>query len=189
MAEKGTLARPYAQAVFDIARQQDELGAWSELLQRAAGVVGDEQVKILLTSPHIAPEQLVALLLEISAQPQDGEADFTIMVQQPPVRNLFRLLAENRRLDVLAEISAGYDGLKAAAENSVDVEVVSATSIDAAQQERIAAALKTRLGRDIRLSFATDEDLLGGAVIRADDLVIDGSVRSRLSKLAGALIN
>ena len=105
------------------------------------------------------------------------------------VSNLMRLLAENRRLVALPAIARAFERFRAEAQNVVDVVLTAASPVDEERQQRIAAALKTRLGRDVNLRFQQDENLIGGARLTADDLVIDGSVRTGLAKLATALTN
>ena len=102
--------------------------------------------------------------------------------------NFLKLLLEYGRVDVLPEISDRFDALKADVENTVDVTVTSATELSSAQVTEIESALKSRLGRDVILSTVIDENLIGGAVIRAGDVVIDGSVRARLEGLSNALV-
>ena len=102
--------------------------------------------------------------------------------------NFLKLLLENDRAAVLPEIAEHYETLKAKIENVVDVTVTAATALDNQQQETISKALRERLGRDVKLETAIDENLIGGAVIRAGDVVIDGSLRARLDGLANALI-
>ena len=99
-----------------------------------------------------------------------------------------KLLLENRRAAVMPEISTHFEALKAKVENSVDATVTSATKLSDSQVDEIRAALKARLGRDVRIETEIDENLIGGAVIRAGDVVIDGSLRARLEGLATALI-
>ena len=98
--------------------------------------------------------------------------------------NFVRVLADNRRLALLPEIAARYETLRAVAENTVDVDVVSATALDAAQQEKLNASLSTRLKRRVRMRISVDPTLLGGLTVRAGDLVIDGSLKGRLQRLA-----
>jgi len=97
------------------------------------------------------------------------------------------VLAENHRLLLLPEISAHYEELRSAVENTVDVEVVSAVPLDTAQADKLKQALSTRLKRQVRMRTAVDSALLGGAVVRAGDLVIDGSLQGRLQRLATEL--
>jgi F-type H+-transporting ATPase subunit delta len=103
--------------------------------------------------------------------------------------NMLRLLAENGRLDVLPEIAELFDKLKADVENSIDVTLTAAAQVDEAQQRSIVEALQRRFGRKVNLNFKLDEQLIGGARLQANDLIIDGSVRTGLAKLASALTN
>lgn len=176
MADRYTIARPYAKALFELALGQKKLDAWSEVLARAAVVVRDERVRALLTSPHVTPDQLAQLVIEVVGGKLDDDG-----------RNFLRVLAQNRRLGFLPEIAAIYEKFKADEENTVDVTVTSAVALDAALQKKFAAALKERLHRDVRLQTETDPTLLGGAILRADDLVIDGSLRGRLERLGAEL--
>jgi F-type H+-transporting ATPase subunit delta len=176
MAEKATIARPYARAAFEHARSKNALGRWSELLAVASQVVSDARVKPLLGNPHVSNESLVELLAGIAGDRADGDG-----------RNFLRALADNRRLGVLPEIAAQYEVLRALVENVLDVEVIAAMEVNAAQADRLSRALKTRLGRDIRLHTRIDASLIGGAIVRAGDLVIDGSLKGRLERLASAV--
>ncbi len=178
MAELTTLARPYAKAVFGLTGDDKSRAAWSERLAALAEVVAHEEVRDLLGNPRVETEQLVALVTAAAGKALDGEGE-----------NLVRLLAANRRLTLVAEIAAIYERLRAEAEGIVDVEVISAQPLEKAQQDKIAAALGKRLGREVRLHCREDESVVGGAVIRAGDLVIDGSVRGQLERLSGALVH
>ena len=178
MAERITIARPYAKAVFKLAHSQKRLPQWSEALRLAASVVADPRVAALLGNPAVSPEQLAGLVTESCGAGLDEQA-----------RNLIATLAANRRLGYLPEIATRYQQLRADAERTVEVTVTSAVELSAAQKTHYAEALTKRLGREVRLSCQTDPSLLGGAVVRADDLVIDGSVRAGLTQLAAATAN
>jgi len=174
MAERITTARPYAKAIFALARKDNSLGAKSIGLQRAATVVADPQVHGLLGNPHVTPAQLADLVNGIAGLDDNG-------------RNFVTLLAQNRRLGFLPEIAALFEQMKTEIENAVDVEVVAATQLTADQESRYAAALQKKLGRQVRLHTRVDGSLLGGAVLKAGDLVIDGSLKGRLDRLATEL--
>jgi len=176
MAEKSTIARPYAKALFELALEHRKLGVWSSALGLAAAVVSDERVRKLLTSPHVTIEQLADLVIGVVGGQLDAEG-----------RNFIRVLAANRRLGFLPEIAAIYQKLKAAEENTVDVTVSSAVALDKDQQQKFSQAMGARLRRNVRLRCEVDSTLLGGAVLRADDLVIDGSLRGRLERLSAEL--
>ena len=164
MADRLTIARPYARAAFEEARKNGGLAPWSEALQAAAIVVKD---------PRVTPQELAQLVDGIAA-PQLGELG----------ANFVRTLADNHRLGYLPEIAELFDTLKDDAEGVADVTLTSATPLDETQRAKISAALERRLKRKIRLHCATDPALIGGAVLRAGDLVIDGSLRTRLERIA-----
>ncbi len=176
MAEKMTVARPYARAVFEIAKEADALAAWSGFLGRGAIAAVDGRVEALFGNPAVTREALAALFIELC-----GEG------VGPNGASFLKLLAENDRMAWLPEIATEFEALRAEAEHVVDVQVTSAVELDAAQRESFATSLKKRLGRDVRLHCDTDAKLLGGAIIRAGDLVIDGSLSGRLERLAGAV--
>ncbi len=176
MADKSTIARPYAKAAFEEARDRGRLGPWSQALRTAAAVIGDSRIEPLLGNPRVTPGELAALVIDIAGSELDEEG-----------RNFVRTLADNKRLPLLPEISAHFDELKSEAEGVVDVTVTSAAPLDESQLGKLTAALQRRLGRSVRLQCATDPALIGGAVLRAGDLVIDGSLRGRLERIAYAL--
>ena len=176
MAEKTTVARPYAQAVFDLARSKGVLRDWSNTLQLAAAVVADPQMQRLISHPRIRKEQIQSLIMDVAGAGFSAEA-----------KNFINVLIENRRLNLLPEIAAQYELYRAEAERTITAEVVSAFPVSNEQQARIAAALKKRLGREVSLNCTVDEALLGGAVIRAGDLVIDGSITGQLTRLSSVL--
>jgi len=171
MAERITTARPYAKALFALARKGNTLAATSTGLQRAASVVADPAVHELLGSPHVTPAQLAELVNGIAGLDDDG-------------RNFVALLAQNRRLGFLPEIVALFEQMKAEVENAVDVEVISSVEPTAAQLARFSETLQKKLGRQVRLHTKVDGSLMGGAVLKAGDLVIDGSIKGRLERLA-----
>jgi len=176
MAERTTTARPYAKAIFALARKGNQLAATSASLIRAAEVVADPRVHALLGSPHVTAPQLAEFVAGVTGPGLDEYG-----------RNFIALLAQNRRLGFLPEIAALFEQMKADVENAVDVEVTSATALSADQERRYAAALQKKLGRSVRLHTKVDGALLGGAVLKAGDLVIDGSIKGRLERLATEL--
>ena len=187
MAERITIARPYAKAVFQLAREQQQLPAWSSILERGASAVQDARVAPLLGSPHATPDQLAGLIAGIAGDGADAAgkgASKGSTSQAELARNLFATLATYRRLAFLPEIAARFEQLRADAERTLDVTVTSAVALNEAQREQFMRALRKRLDREVRLHCELDPSLIGGAVVRADDLVIDGSVRSSLNQLA-----
>ncbi len=176
MAELTTLARPYAKAAFEYARNGRVLGEWHEQLQTLAAAAADSRMQALLRDPSRGGQQLADLLADVCGDAISG-----------PVRNFLTVLAENKRLGLLPQITVLFAGYKANFEKSVDVEVVSAFELEDAMTQKLAAALGKRFEREVNVHNTTDASLLGGVLIRAGDLVIDGSVRGRLNKLATAM--
>ena len=176
MAERATVARPYAKAAFEYARGANALAGWSQALQTAGEIVADPRVAQLTKSPALTAADLASLVIDVAGAKFDAG-----------MQNLVRVLAENRRLLLLPEISAQYEQLRSAVENTVDVEVTSAVPMNESQAQTLKQALSTRLKRQVRMRTAVDATLLGGAVVRAGDLVIDGSLKGRLERLATEL--
>jgi F-type H+-transporting ATPase subunit delta len=176
MAENATLARPYARAAFEHALNGNQLAAWGTFLSGAKAAVSDERVSRLIGHPHVKAADLVALIAEVSGASADEAA-----------KNFLQLLASNGRVDLLPEIADQFELLRAEKENTVDVELVSAVALSAEQQQKFQAALAKRLQRSVRLHLAIDPSLLGGAVVRAGDFVIDGSLKGRVERLGTAI--
>ena len=176
MAELSTLARPYARAAFESADQADELESWSQFLSLLSILAQQEKVAELFNSPGETPAGKAQKLIDICAEEIS-----------PQGKNIIHILAENRRLTLLPEICTQFQALKAEREKTMTVEVVSASDMSAEQQAELASALKERLQRTVSINVSVDPTLLGGAVIRAGDTIIDGSVRGRLAKFAEAI--
>jgi F-type H+-transporting ATPase subunit delta len=173
MAELDTLARPYAKAAFEFALHESDLESWSGSLQTAAAVTQHKQVIKLLGSPSSTSPQQASAVAEICG---DAVAD--------EGKNFITILSENKRLSLLPQISHQFEVMKAHHERAVDVELISALPIDENQRDMLTQALSEKLERKINMQVSLDKSLLGGAVIRAGDTVIDGSIRGRLTKLA-----
>ena len=173
MADKTTIARPYARAAFEEARGENRLGPWADAIHTGAAVVTDPRVETLLGNPRVTSSQLAQLVIDI-AGPQLGEHG----------ANFVRTLAENHRLGYLPEIATLFDELKDEAEKIIDVTVTSAAPLDDGQRKTLTTALERKLKRGIRMQCHTDPNLLGGAVLQAGDLVIDGSLRTQLNRIA-----
>ena len=176
MAELATLARPYAGAVFSLAREQGALDAWGRRLGIMAAAAGEERVRSLLESPEVPAERKAFHLADVCGEEVEERG-----------RRLLLVLARNGRLGLLGEISRRFEELKAAEEQNLDVEVLSTYPLTGDQAERLSDALQKKFGKEVRLTSEVDPSLLGGAVVRAGDTVIDGSVRGRLDRLAESL--
>jgi F-type H+-transporting ATPase subunit delta len=183
MADNNTIARPYAQAVFELAQASGELATWSEALDVTGQLLADGQVVAYLGDPAFSNEQRLDFLTGLFAKAGAGILDGS----DAKGTNFLKLLLEYGRIAVLPEIARHFEALKADVENVVDVTVTSAGPVSEQQQDTISKALRERLGRDVNIATAIDENLIGGAVIKAGDVVIDGSLRARLEGLAAAL--
>ena len=173
MAQFTTLARPYAKAAFEVALFEDKLQSWSDMLRQVTSVTLTEQVSAYLSSPSISGEEQAQTVIDICGD------EISVSVQ-----NFIHILSENKRLPLLVDIVELFEELKAEQEKSIDVEVVSAYSLNDSAEQKLAEALKKRLQRDVKLNTRVDRSLIGGLVVHAGDLVIDGSVRGKLNKLA-----
>ncbi len=184
MADNNTIARPYAHAVFELANEAGELSAWSASLEVAGQLLEDDSLVEYLSTPALSDEKRLEFLgglFKSANAPKLAGGD-------KHGDNFLKLLLEYKRISVLPEISAHFEVLKADIENTVEATVTSAAPLSSAQQNEIASSLKKRLGREVNITTEIDENLIGGAVIRAGDVVIDGSLRARLEGLATALI-
>lgn len=179
MAEKATIARPYARAAFAHAQQAQALAAWGDALNAIAMVVADSRVKKLIGNPKIAAPQLINFIGDVVAE-AGGKLNANI-------GNFLDELARNRRLALLPEVAAMFETMRNEVENVADVQVTSAVALSDAQRKRLAAALKQRMQKDVRLHCEVNADLIGGAVIRSGDWVLDGSLRARLAALSSAM--
>lgn len=173
MAEIQTLARPYAEAVFELAQGREALKQWSGTLAFVTAVAADANIRRLADDPRVDRARFRELFLDVCGKNLDDAG-----------ANFVRLLVENRRLNLLPEIVAQYETLKAEAEARVEATAVTAFPLEAAQLKILGEALKRKLGREVNLTTEVDKTLMGGIVIRAGDLVIDGSIRGRLADLA-----
>lgn len=180
MAEKVTIARPYAKAAFEFAREHGVLARWSDFLANASAVVTDDRVAKLLLSPRVMPADLVEVIAGVCASASGESLD-------EPMGNFLKTLAYNRRLSLLPHVAAIFETLRAEVENVADVQVASAMALDEAQSVRLRDALAKRLKREVRLHVDIDPALIGGAIVRCGDFVIDGTLKARLQRLATEL--
>jgi F-type H+-transporting ATPase subunit delta len=172
MAERATIARPYAKAAFAFAQEQGRVREWSDWLATARDVVRSADYRRYASAPDVHTSQLVELVAGVCGERLDAAG-----------RNFLAVLAENGRVDYVADVADRFEELRADSENVAEVELVSAVALDEAQRERLAAALRTRLKRTVRLHCSVDPALVGGAIVRSGDLLIDGSLQGKLARL------
>lgn len=175
MSQNLTLARPYARAAFALARDSGQVAAWSQALAFATRVAADPQAQDLLAHPRLLSADAVELLAV------DGVDDNFV--------RFLGLLADNRRLPLLADIAGLFEQQRAEADRVVKARVTAASALPASEIETIKAALKKRFSREVEIETAIDESLIGGAVIDTGDVVIDGSLKGKLAQLQNALAN
>jgi len=176
MAELSTLARPYAKAAFSASVDSGEFAKWSTALQTLAVISKTDKVAELIVNPSVSALDKAKIIAELAGDQCNEGAS-----------NLLVVLAENDRFTLLPEISTQYDLLKAEHEKRADVIVTSAFELSDAQQKTLTAKLTAKLAREVTLAVKVDSALIGGVIIKAGDLVIDDSVRGKLSKLADAM--
>ena len=175
MSELTTVARPYAKAAFDFAVEKNAIVKWQDMLNFAGQVADNDDVHQMLTGA-VAADTLADLFINICGEQLDEHG-----------QNFIKVLAENERLVALSEISVLFDALKAEYDKEVEVDLISATDMSEDQKSKLQAALEQRLARKVKLNCSVDPALVAGFVVKSGDTVIDGSVQSKLNRLADAL--
>jgi F-type H+-transporting ATPase subunit delta len=175
MSDLTTIARPYAKAAFDFALEADAIESWLEQLAFAAEVSQDDTIQTYL-SGGVSVEQATTLFISVCGEQVDSKG-----------QNYLKLLAENHRLLALPQILEQFCELKAEHEKTVNVDVTSAVKLKAAQTTALSTALEKRLARKVKLNCKVDKSLISGLLIQAGDMVIDGSVQGKLSRLSQSL--
>ena len=178
MAENLTLARPYAEAAFQLAKAAGNLPAWSESLGMLAVVTASDQMVESIGNPRMTPSQLTQLCIQVAGS--------ELSIEQ---QNFVRVLVDNQRLSVLAEISTLFDQLKHAHEGVKDAEITSAFALDDMTLKALVVNLERKFGCRMEVSVKLDATLIGGVRIAVGDEVIDASVRGKLAAMATALKN
>lgn len=176
MAELATLARPYAAAVFSIAKRTKRLPEWARMLDFLAAAAADDTMARYLGAPEITAEAKAYRLADVCGD-----------VMTDAGRSFVNVLANNRRLNLIGDVREQFEELRAQEERVLDAEVVSAFELDGAERSRIIEALKKTHQKEVQITEKVDPALLGGAIVRAGDVVVDGTVRGRLEKLVDAL--
>ena len=176
MVETVTAARPYAKAVFELARNSGNFDAWSEKMTLLKAVVADPAVSAALDDPASTAADRAALVEKVVGDKLGAEGN-----------NMVRLLAENNRLSLMDEVSTIYEDMRANEEGLLEATVVSAMALDDHYRAKLIEALERRFNKKVKIVEEVDESLIGGAIIRAGDTVIDGSINGRLQQLGSSL--
>jgi F-type H+-transporting ATPase subunit delta len=175
MSELTTVARPYAKAAFDYAVEKNAVENWNAMLFFAAEVAKNSEIKAFLTG-SATPESAAELFSAVCGEQLDDNG-----------KNFIKVLAENDRLLALPQVLELYTALRAEHEKEIEVDVTSATELSEAQQQSLIASLEKRFERKVKLHCSVDGDVVGGLVVKAGDTVIDGTIRSKLDRLAESL--
>lgn len=176
MAELVTIARPYAEAVFKLAREKSNLAGWSDMLALLVAVAGDSRMQACIGNPNLGAQQIEALILGITGDKLDGLG-----------RNFVQVLAQSGRLDLLPQIRALYEEFRHEHEGVLEARIISALPINDEQMKQLVARLETKYRRKVSVRVEVDPRLIGGVRIVVGDKVIDATVRGRLDAMAAAL--
>jgi F-type H+-transporting ATPase subunit delta len=169
-----SIARPYAKAVFELALSKSDskqLKIWSEKLNVLAIIASQPEAILFIKRPEVTPEKATNTFIEVAEE------------KDPEAKNFIQLLAKTGRLGALPAIYRLYENLRADYEKTIEASVVSFEKLTTVQQDELASALKKRLKREVHLTVEVDKSLLGGAIVHAGDLVVDGSIRGKLHRL------
>lgn len=177
MAELATLARPYAEALFRVAKSGN-MSAWSDLVTEMAQIGAHPDVKSLVDNPNLTDQQVVDTLLSLVKNSVTTE-----------VKNLIQMLVENDRVTLLPEIGVQFQVLKNAHEGSADARIVSAFPISDAQVKELLTSLEKKFGRKLIPTVTVDSSLIGGVRVEVGDEVLDTSVRAKLQQMHEALVS
>ena len=180
MAEPVTIARPYAEAVYKLAREKIALAAWSDALANLDAVVGDTRVQAIVGNPNVSAQQLEALVLGVIGDKFEASV-------ANEARNFIQVLVRNSRLELTPHIRGVYESLKREHEGTLEASVISALPISDEQVKALVATLETKFKRKITAKVEIDPQLIGGVKIVVGDKVIDATVRGRLDAMATAL--
>lgn len=175
MSELATLARPYAEAIAALAKQDDSFDKWSEDLANLVAIISDSDMKAIIYNPRIAKDTLKKLMLDVCETVSDA------------TKNLIKVLVDNQRLEVIPQIVEQYETLKSEYKGYAKVEIISAYEVSPEQQQAVINSMSSRLGKAVTITVSHDASLMGGWLLRVGDEVTDLSVRGRLQKLSAEL--
>ncbi len=176
MADTLTIARPYAEAAFEHAKAANALAQWSDILAALAAIAADENAQKVLKNPEVSKADKVKLFVEVLGEALPDDA-----------KNLLNVMAEHDRLLLLPEVAKVYESMRAAAENRIVAQAISALEPTVEQKETLEAALKQKFNADVQVNYSVDADLIAGMRVQIGDWVVDGSARTQLNKLRAAI--
>jgi len=178
VSELITAARPYARAVFASATEHNSMDGWNNMLNFCSALAQDTKMQRMLANPGLNLQEKAGLFNDVCGDQLNDHG-----------RNFIKTLAENDRLVLLPEINLLFQEYRARSEGVIEAELIAALEVGESQLKAIEASLSERLGKKVTLTSRIDESLIGGAIIQAGDMVIDGSIRGHLDKLANTLVN
>jgi len=176
MAEAITIARPYAEAIFKLAKEGKKLSAWSEILGVISEILSDKQINALLNNPRVPADKLCEIIVESYSAKLSKEA-----------KNLIGVMVDNKRLQIFPQLKALYEHLRTQYENVLEARIISAFPLKSDQQEKLVSILRTKFQREVNVTSVVDADLIGGVKIEIGDQVIDSSVSGKLAAMTAAL--
>lgn len=176
MAELITIARPYAEAAFEVAKEEGKLVEWSEQLANLSAIASDEAMTAYMVNPSVTSEDVLKLLVDVMDSNLNSE-----------VKNLLTVMAENKRLDALSEVAEVFEELKATEDKRVRATVISARKATVEQKKKLSAALNAKFDAEVEITYEEDPSLISGIKIKVGDWVVDGSALSQLNKLGAAI--
>ena len=176
MAEAITVARPYAEAVFRLALESKDLSQWSKILQIAAEIAQDDQIKLLVGNPLVSAMQLSELILEIGGKKFTREA-----------RNFIKLMVENKRVHVMPQVMELFEQLKAQHEGVLEAKIITAFKLEGGQLDKLVIDLEKKFNRKVEAQVSVDPEIIGGVKVEIGDEIFDASVRGKLEAMTIAL--
>lgn len=176
MAEAITVARPYAEAVFRLALESKDLSQWSKILQIAAEIAQDDQIKLLIGNPLVSAMQLSELILEIGGKKFTQEA-----------RNFIKLMVENKRVHVMPQVMELFEQLKAQHEGVLEAKIITAFKLESGQLDKLVTDLEKKFNRKVEAQVSVDPEIIGGVKVEIGDEIFDASVRGKLEAMTIAL--
>ncbi|HKY69656.1 MAG TPA: F0F1 ATP synthase subunit delta [Gammaproteobacteria bacterium] len=178
LAETNAIARPYAKAIFAVAKEENQIAKWTEMLAFAAFIAEDLNIKAAIQHPNMTNPEIVRVFCDV------GKDVFT-----PKAKAVLELLGEGKRFSFLPEIFRFFEVLRKADEKLIEAKVVSAIPLEEEDKNKLKTALEKRFMKKINLTCITDPLQIGGVLVRVGDFVLDGTLKGRLAKLTQAIVS
>jgi F-type H+-transporting ATPase subunit delta len=176
MVELSTIARPYAEAAFEVAKTSGTIAQWSTWLESWSAVAGSPDISLLANNPKLSGKQVLEVFVELTKTPADAQAN-----------NFLAALVDNGRLLALPEIARQFSELKNSHQGSSDALIASAFPMSDAEVQNVLGALEQKFGTKLNVTVQEDESLIGGVCVTVGDQILDGSVRGKLNAMKTAL--